>query len=56
MANTAKEETRRAQSRPGDLDEDDTLNEVGEEHDFAPIDDEERDAADRRRDPLRIPH
>lgn len=34
-------------------DEDDTLREVGEEHEFE-FEDEE--AADRRRDPLRQPH
>lgn len=38
-----------------DIDEDDTLTEVGEEHDFGDLDDE-TDAADRRRDPLRMPH
>jgi hypothetical protein len=37
------------------VDEDDTLTEVGEERDFGDLDDE-TDAADRRRDPLRMPH
>ncbi|HJT15781.1 MAG TPA: hypothetical protein VJ853_00260 [Thermoanaerobaculia bacterium] len=37
-------------------DEDDTLREIGEEHDFAPVDDDEVEIADRRRDPLRLPH
>jgi hypothetical protein len=37
-----------------DTDEDDTLREVGEDHDFEV--DEEIDSADRRLDPLRQPH
>ena len=37
-----------------DSDEDDTLREVGEDHDFEI--DEELDPAERRRDPLRQPH
>ena len=36
-------------------DEDDTLTEVGDDHDFGDTDDE-LDAIDRRRDPLRMPH
>ncbi|HUJ15111.1 MAG TPA: hypothetical protein VL284_15095 [Thermoanaerobaculia bacterium] len=38
-----------------EFDDDDTLREVGEERDFA-ADDDEADPADRRRDPLRLPH
>lgn len=53
MANTANDERRGKRSY--DIDEDETLREVGEDHDFGDIDDE-LDAADRRRDPLRIPH
>ena len=37
-----------------DFDEDDTLREVGEDHDFEA--DDEVDPAERRRDPLRQPH
>ena len=42
-------------SRAHNDDEDDTLTEVGEDHDFGDADDE-TDAIDRRRDPLRMPH
>ncbi|HEX9406481.1 MAG TPA: hypothetical protein VF975_04140 [Thermoanaerobaculia bacterium] len=48
MANTA--------DREFDNDEDNTLTEVGEEHDFVEIDEEADHPSDRRRDPLRIPH
>jgi hypothetical protein len=54
MASTARAEEER-QNRAHDIDEDDTLNEVGEDHDFGDLDDE-TDALDRRRDPLRMPH
>lgn len=53
MTNKTPEESRRNSAR--DVDEDDTLTEVGEERDFGDLD-EETDAADRRRDPLRLPH
>jgi hypothetical protein len=54
MASTARDdESRRHHGR--DIDEDDTLTEVGEDHDFTELD-EEPDAIDRRRDPLRLPH
>ena len=53
MANRNSDEARRNSAR--DLDEDDTLTEVGDEQDFGDLD-EETDAADRRRDPLRTPH
>ena len=46
----------RGNSRARDNDEDDTLTEVGEDHDFSDVDDDEIDAIDRRRDPLRLPH
>jgi len=48
MANTA--------DREFDNDEDNTLTEVGEEHDFVEMDEEADHPSDRRRDPLRIPH
>jgi len=35
-------------------DDDDSLTEVGEEHDFSLLDD--ADSEERRRDPLRMPH
>ena len=54
MANTARNEERRGK-QARDYDEDDTLTEVGEERDLSDFDDEV-DAADRRRDPLRMPH
>ena len=51
MPNT---ENRTDRERRFDLDEDDTLREVGEDHDFEA--DDEIDPAERRRDPLRQPH
>jgi len=42
--------------RDFDYDEDDTLREIGEDRDFAPVDDDETEVSDRRRDPLRMPH
>ena len=54
MANKNSEEARHNRARDIN-DEDDTLTEVGEEHDFGDLD-EETDAADRRRDPLRTPY
>lgn len=53
MANKNSDEARHNSAR--DIDEDDTLTEVGDERDFGDLD-EETDAADRRRDPLRMPH
>jgi hypothetical protein len=53
MANNNSDQARRNSAR--DIDEDDTLTEVGEDRDFGDLDDE-TDAADRRRDPLRMPH
>jgi hypothetical protein len=54
MASTARDdESRRHRSR--DIDEDDTLIEVGEDHNLSELE-EETDAIDRRRDPLRLPH
>ena len=53
MANKNSDEARHNSGR--DMDEDDTLTEVGDERDFGDLD-EETDAADRRRDPLRMPH
>ena len=50
----SSEEARHYRGR--DIDEDDTLTEVGEEHDFGDLEEDETDAADRRRDPLRMPH
>ena len=52
-SSTKNEERRKTHAR--ELDEDDTLTEVGEDHDFGDIDDE-TDAVDRRRDPLRSPY
>jgi hypothetical protein len=54
MASTAKTNEGR-QNRARDIDEDDTLTEVGEDRDLNDLDDE-TDALDRRRDPLRMPH
>ena len=54
MASTAKDDEGR-HNRARDIDEDDTLTEVGEDHDFGDLDGE-TDALDRRRDPLRMPH
>jgi len=53
MANKNSDEARRNSAR--DIDEDDTLTEVGEERDFGDLDDEV-DSIDRRRDPLRTPY
>lgn len=53
MTNKNSDEARQNSAR--DIDEDETLTEVGEERDFGDFD-EETDAADRRRDPLRMPH
>ncbi|HEY6842784.1 MAG TPA: hypothetical protein VI391_01345 [Thermoanaerobaculia bacterium] len=55
MTKQAQEESRRTR-RDYDYDEDDTLREIGDEHDFAPVDDDEAELAERRRDPLRVPH
>ena len=52
-SSTRNDESRKLRAR--DDDEDDTLTEVGEDHDFGDADDE-TDAIDRRRDPLRMPH
>jgi hypothetical protein len=41
--------------RKFNLDDDDTLREVGEDQEIE-LDEEELDPADRRRDPLRQPH
>jgi len=49
MTNTAKNDDAMS------FDEDDTLTEVGEDHDFE-LDDDEADPGDRRLDPLRQPH
>ena len=54
MASTARDDEGR-RHRGRDIDEDDTLIEVGEDHDFTDLDDE-TDAIDRRHDPLRMPH
>lgn len=56
MANTAKNEERKRSSFGRDIDEDDTLSEVGEEHDMMELDDDADHPSDRRRDPLRQPH
>jgi hypothetical protein len=42
--------------RDYEYDEDDTLREIGDERDFADVDDDQVEPADRRRDPLRMPH
>lgn len=55
MASTTGNNDDARRNRARDLDDDDTLTEVGEERDFEDLDDE-TDAADRRRDPLRMPH
>jgi len=54
MASTTRTDEDRL-NRARDIDEDDTLSEVGEDQDFGDLDDE-TDALDRRRDPLRMPH
>jgi hypothetical protein len=54
MASTTTTDEERL-NRARDIDEDDTLTEVGEDRDFSDPDDE-TDALDRRRDPLRMPH
>lgn len=54
---TKRTQESRRESREFDYDQDDTLREIGEERDFASVDDDEAEtAADRRRDPLRTPH
>jgi hypothetical protein len=55
MANTAKWDERKRSSKSSDIDEDDTLREVGEEHDLMDLDDDADHPSDRRRDPLRQP-
>jgi hypothetical protein len=55
MPNTASRKRTSREYRALDPDEDDTLREVGEDHEFE-IDDDELDPVDRRRDPLRQPH
>ena len=52
-SSTRNDDRKRYSAR--DNDEDDTLTEVGEDHDFGDAEDE-TDAIDRRRDPLRLPH
>jgi hypothetical protein len=52
-SSTTNDERRKSRAR--DEDEDITLTEVGEDHDFGDAEDE-ADAIDRRRDPLRMPH
>ena len=54
MTKQAEHESR--SRRDFDDDEDETLREIGNDHDFAPVDDDEVEIADRRRDPLRLPH
>jgi len=54
MPNTSTDRAPRRGRPKEDLDEDDTLREVGEDHEFEL--DDEVDPADRRRDPLRQPH
>jgi len=56
MASTAKSDVRKRSSSSRDNDDDDTLTEVGEEHDFLDLDDDADHPSDRRRDPLRQPH
>ncbi len=54
MANTAESDVSSGRDRRKlELDEDDTLREVGDDHDFEFEDD--ADPAERRRDPLRQP-
>jgi predicted nucleic acid-binding Zn-ribbon protein len=55
MASTTRNDDESRANRAREFDEDDTLSEVGEEHDFEALEDE-TDIADRRRDPLRMPH
>src|SRR5207253_546241 len=54
MPNTQRSSNRKTPDYRLDSDEDDTLREVGEDHEFEI--DEELDPAERRRDPLRQPH
>jgi hypothetical protein len=54
MPNTQRSESRKNREERFDSDEDDTLREVGEDHDFELDDDV--DPAERRHDPLRQPH
>ncbi len=56
MTNTAKSEERHTKRRNYNIDEDETLREVGEDRDLIDYEDEPDAAADRRRDPLRMPH
>jgi len=56
MANTAGNDGQQRRSSAREFDEDDTLTEVGEEHDFVDLDDDADHPSDRRRDPLRMPH
>ena len=55
MPSSTKNDEQGRKSSARDYDEDDTLTEVGEDHDFGDAE-EETDAIDRRRDPLRMPH
>lgn len=54
MPSTPQSDKLKGRENRPDTEEDETLREVGEEHDFEV--DEEADPADRRRDPLRQPH
>ena len=54
MPNTAQPPKQRSRQREALDEEDDTLREVGEDHEFEL--DDEIDPADRRHDPLRQPH
>ena len=56
MPSSTKRKTESRSYSARDNDEDDSLTEVGEDHDFTDVDDDELDAIDRRRDPLRQPH
>jgi len=55
MTNSARNDQRKRSSLGRDIDEDDTLTEVGEEHDLTDPDDDADHPSDRRRDPLRQP-
>jgi hypothetical protein len=54
MPNTSGNDEAPRRGRLNDLDEDDTLREVGQDQEFELED--EVDPAERRRDPLRQPH
>jgi hypothetical protein len=54
MPNTSRNDEAPRRGRPKELDEDDTLREVGQDPEFEL--DDEIDPADRRLDPLRQPH